>query len=109
MRYKSDKSDAKSQPQQASDTSEPGEGPRVQEDLGKGWRGERYGCVLDGLIMLVAEQTAGVLKVRRAALPQPLCLLGLQIQHIQKGPVALRRCPRPCVHRSCDCAPLRKA
>lgn len=53
--------------------------------------------LLDDLIMLVTQQAAGILKVRWAALPETLCLLGFQIQYIQKGPVALWRCPRPCV------------
>ena len=50
--------------------------------------------------MLVAQQAADVLKVRWAALPQPLALLGLQIQHIQEGFVALRRRPSPCISHS---------
>lgn len=47
--------------------------------------------------MLVTQQAAGVFKVRWAALPEALCLLAFQIQHVQEGPVALRRCPRPCI------------
>ncbi len=60
----------------------------------------------DGLVMLVVQQAAGVFKKRRAALPQALALLSLQVQHIQEGLVALRRCPRPCMHThslSCHC------
>lgn len=48
--------------------------------------------------MLVIKQAASVFKKRRAALPQALALLSLQVQHIQEGLVALRRCPRPCMH-----------
>ncbi len=56
--------------------------------------------------MLVIKQAASVFKKRRAALPQALALLSLQVQHIQEGLVALRRCPRACMHThslSCHC------